>query len=321
MERQSGGASVARANAVIQMALGMSQDRSNPSRPYRDVCVSVGAVEDGTFQRRLSFATGTPDLAFAVARGEIDVAAINPSAFLTMAHRGTGPFPQPLPLRAVAVMPSWDRMAFAVSERTGLTSLDDLRDRRYPLRVSVRASEAHATRFVIDQVFAAAGLSLRDVESWGGTLQLVTTPSEASRLEGMRDGSIDAVFDEGIKGWGPLALQSGMRFLPLGQPALQRMEQLGWRCGPLPADRFPAVSRELALPSFSGWPLFTRADLSDDAAYVMARSLDAARPQIAWDAEGPVELADLCQDSDATDLDVPLHPGAERYYRERGALG
>ncbi len=321
MERQSGGASVARANAVIQMALGMSQDRSNPSRPYRDICISVGAVEDGAFQRRLSFATGTPDLAFAVARGEIDVAAINPSAFLTMAHRGTGPFPQPLPLRAIAVMPSWDRMAFAVSERTGLTSLGDLRDRRYPLRVSLRASEAHATRFVIDQVFAAAGLSLRDVESWGGTLQLVTTPSEASRLEGMRDGSIEAVFDEGIKGWGPLALQSGMRFLPLGQPALQRMEHLGWRCGPLQADRFPGVSRELALPSFSGWPIFTRADLSDDAAYVMARALDVARPQIAWDAEGPVELADLCQDSDATDLDVPLHPGAQRYYRERGALG
>ena len=321
MERQSGGASIARANAVAQIALGMSQDRSDPSRPYRDVCVSVGTVDDGAFQRRLSFATGTPDLAFAVARGEIDLAAINPSAYLTMAHRGTGPFPEPLPLRTVAVMPSWDRMAFAVSERTGISSIAELRDRKYPLRVSIRASLAHGTRFVIDQVLDAAGFALADIESWGGTLHFVSSPSEASRLEGMRDGTIEAVFDEGIKSWGPLALQSGMRFLPLDPPALQRLEGLGWRCGPLTASRFPTAPGDLLLPSFSGWPLFTRAALADEAAYGMARALDAARSGIAFDADGPVALSDLCQNNDATDLDVPLHPGAQRYYAECGALG
>jgi TRAP-type uncharacterized transport system substrate-binding protein len=53
----------------------------------------------------------------------------------------------------------------------------------------------------------------------------------------------------------------------------------------------------------------------------MARALDAARSGIAFDADGAVELSDLCQNNDATDLDVPLHPGAQRYYAERGALG
>src|SRR5438874_7079124 len=93
-----GGASVARADALAQIALGMSQDRSNPARPYRDVRIAIGAVEDATFQSTISFGTGSPDLAFAVARGDLDVAAINPSAYLTMAYRGTGPFKQALPL-------------------------------------------------------------------------------------------------------------------------------------------------------------------------------------------------------------------------------
>ena len=73
-------------------------------------------------------------------------------------------------------------------------------------------------------------------------------------------------------------------------------------------------------PSFSGWPILTRADLADDAAYGIARALDAARSQIAFDSEHPVSLEEICRDSDTTALDVPLHSGAERYYTERGAL-
>lgn len=315
-----GGASAARANALCQIALGLSQERTGLERPYRDMRVSVGIVEGGAYHSALSFATGTPDIAFAVARGEIDVAALNPASFLTLAYRGTGPFPQPLPLRAIATMPSWDRMVFAVSERTGLTSLGMIRERQYPLRLSIRLSPAHATRFLIDQVLDACGFSLGDIESWGGSFQYVSTPGEAPRMAGIRDGTVDAVFDEGIKGWGPSALQHGMRFLPLDGPALQRIEALGWATGPIPRDRFPGVDRDIPAASFSGWPLFTHTSLSDDTAYAICRALDAARGRIAWDTDGPVDLADLCRDTDAAPRQVPLHPGAERYYAEQGAL-
>src|SRR5438067_4581664 len=47
-----------------------------------------------------------------VARGEVDIAILNPSAILTAAYRGTGPFSEPYPLRAVTVIPSLDWMGF-----------------------------------------------------------------------------------------------------------------------------------------------------------------------------------------------------------------
>src|SRR4029453_1724970 len=121
-----GGASVARAAARTEIALGLSHDPSDPARPYLDVRIAIGAVNDGSFASALSFGTGSPDLAFAVARGDLDVAAINPSAYLTMAHRGTGPFKEPLPVRALGVMPSWDRMTFAVAQKTGIESVADM---------------------------------------------------------------------------------------------------------------------------------------------------------------------------------------------------
>jgi TRAP-type uncharacterized transport system substrate-binding protein len=98
------------------------------------------------------------------------------------------------------------------------------------------------------------------------------------------------------------------------------MSQLGWRLIPLSRAEFPELTDDLLTVSFSGWPLFTRADLSEHLAYQMARALDVARPLVQWDCEKTAELRDLCVSSDACPLDVPLHPGAARYFHEQGAL-
>jgi uncharacterized protein len=248
------------------------------------------------------------------------VAAVNPSAFMIMAYRGTGPFSEPLPIRALAVMPSWDRMAFAVSEKSGLRSIADIRERRYPLQLSIRRNPAHATRFVADEVLKAEGISLQDLESWGGGLHYVESPSQKSRLDGMADGSLDAVFDEGIKSWGKIALAQGMRFLPLGEKATAHLNAIGWPVGPIPLDLFPGLTDQVDGASFSGWPIFVRADIADDVAYKMIQSLDDYKDGIVWDVPGPVGLKDLCADDDAAPVGIPFHPGAERYYREHGAL-
>jgi hypothetical protein len=255
-----------------------------------------------------------------VARGEIDLGTLNPSACLTMACRGVGPYPEPLPLRAIGVMPSLDWMGFAVAERTRLTSLAAIREKRYPLRVSVRRDPKNSTRFVVDEVLGALGFSLDDIKAWGGTIQLEDGPREPARIGGIQDGSLDAVFDEGIGGWGHTALGHGMDFLPIGAAAERRLADLGWPLLPISGEEFPEMREAVVAVSFSGWPLFTRADVPNDLAYAMARALDAARPYVAWDSTSRVELRDLCVSSDACPLDVPLHPGAVRYYAEQGII-
>jgi TRAP-type uncharacterized transport system substrate-binding protein len=225
-----------------------------------------------------------------------------------------------MPFRAIAVMPSLDWQVFAVSERFGLTSVADIKEKRAPIRISVRADAKNPTRYVVDEVLAAYGFSVADIESWGGGLQLIDGPRDPARTQGMRDGTVDAVFDEGVGGWGHLALECGMRFLTIGKPGEERLRQLGWRLLPVSREEFPELTEESVGVSFSGWPLFTRANLPEVQAYQMAKALDATRPLVQWDASGEVSLRDLCVDSDACPLDIPLHPGAERYYREQGAL-
>ena len=72
----------------------------------------------------------------AVSRGRLSLAWINPSVAATMAFRGKGLFSTPQPIRTIAVFPSYDVMAFAVHESTGITSLTQIRKERIPLRVS-----------------------------------------------------------------------------------------------------------------------------------------------------------------------------------------
>ncbi|HWO41716.1 MAG TPA: hypothetical protein VNO43_07935 [Candidatus Eisenbacteria bacterium] len=81
------------------------------------------------------FGSDSPAAIAQIARGEVQVAMINPAAPLALAFRGKGPFPEPIVLRAIAVVPSPDQLAFAVTKRTGLQSLRELRERRLPLRV------------------------------------------------------------------------------------------------------------------------------------------------------------------------------------------
>ncbi len=309
-----------RVNFLVQVAHAMYTDRSTTERPYADMRVSLGALPDAAgFKPALTFANGDYQLAYSVARGDLDLASINPSSYLTMAYRGTGPFAEALPVRIIATMPTHDVMLFAVSPRTGLTSLADIKAKKYPLHVSIRRNEAHGTRFVIDEVLAANGFSLADLESWGGRFHYVEAPNTEDRMNAIRDGSIDAVFDEGVKGWGYVAEKAGMRFLDLDPASTERLETTGWAISPV-QPLFPALPATMRAPSFSGWPVFTRADLPDDVAYQMAKGMETSWSRMVWDWDSPdpVTLAEVSEGTDAAPRDVPLHPGAERYYRERG---
>ena len=308
-----------RVNALFQIALGISMDRSMPDRSMGDLRVTLGAVRDGTYRPSLTLANGDFDLAMQVADGAIDVAAINPSAFLSMAYRGTGPYPRPLPVRVIAVMPSLDVMLFAVAARTGLRSFADVRAQQYPLRVSVRKNPVHGTRFVADQVLAANGFSLHDVESWGGSIHYADGPFDEQRLDGMRTGGLDAVFDEGVRGWAPLAQASGLSFFDLDAAARHRLTALGWAVESV-RTALPEAHEDILAPSFSGWPIFTRDSAPDHLVFQMCQSIEEAGGRMVWDSENPVTPVDLCAGGPAAPYDVPLHSGAEQYYRSRGYL-
>jgi hypothetical protein len=202
----------------------------DPATPYygnRDMCIVVGSGSGETFRPWLRVATGSPILAHAVARGELEIAMINPSGLLTQAYRGTGLFSEPLPVRVVANYPTWDRFVYVLHARTGLKSLVEIKEQRYPLRLSIREDSTHSTRVLVDQTLAALGMDLADLQSWGGSLQLIGGPGDKRRMDALHAGTIDAIFDEGLVLWFDEALAAGMKPIPIEEAPFKKLEALG----------------------------------------------------------------------------------------------
>jgi len=273
----------------------------------------------------LSFTTGGVDAIKAVAEGEISLAWVNPSVQLTMAYRGKGPFRKRLPLRTIAVFPSYDVMGFAVRESTGITSISQIKKERFPLKVSIRRADKAARRddstmFTVAEVLRAAGFTLEDIKRWGGAIQSTTRPTDPIRRAGIENGAVDAVFDEGIKSWSRTALENGFRFLPVEGAVLKHMKALGYRPAVMTKAGFPGLPAEVQTLDFSGWPMIVRADMRDDVAYALCETMENRKHLIPTNNYKPLDVAQLCANDEESPYDVPLHRGAARFYREKGYL-
>ncbi len=198
------------------------------SRAGHELSLSlIAASREGSNSINLSFAADSFAELKGVAEGKYTLAWVNPSVAATLAYRGTGPFRKKLPLRVIATFPSYDVMGFAVHESTGITSLSQIRKERFPLRLSTNVTGKNAltaspTMFTVTAVMKAAGFTLADLRKWGGKIQSVSRPSHPDRRDAIQNGTVNAVFDEGIKSWGQTALDKGFVYLPIEGQVLKR---------------------------------------------------------------------------------------------------
>ena len=319
MESLPKGANFVRAKTLWEIGLHIA---GNPATPYggnRDMIICVGSGSGERFRPWLRLASGSAILAEGVVKGDVEAAFVNPSALLTQAYRGVGLFKTPLPVRIIASYPSWDRFVFAVHPRAGIRSLADIKDKKYPLRISVREDPTHSTLVLIEQAFALHGFTLQDIESWGGRIFTCGGPGDVPRrLEPLARNELDAVFDEGIKVWLNEALAAGLVPVELQAREYQELGALGWRKVVLPRARFPGLSKDFETLDFSGWPIYCDASLPEQIAYDICAALAAREDEVPFEKGTNGNAIQMVTETDMTPMDVPLHPGAERWLREHG---
>jgi TRAP-type uncharacterized transport system substrate-binding protein len=269
------------------------------------------------------YASDGPDSIDMVISGQADIAICNPGGVLGMAFKGRGPYKKPLPLRSIMVMPQFDQLGFAVHPKTGLKTLGDLKRTKYPLRVSLRGQPDHSVHLITNHVLSAFGMTLDDINSWGGKVVYTEgMPNGPDRLGAVARGELDAVWDEALPRFAAEAIKLGMKFLPVDEPQLRALEADGLMRAAITDKEYPGLGPDVWSVDFSGWPVFCLASAPDDMIYKFCEAMDARRARIPWeDGNGqPLPLEKLCKDSKEGPLYLPLHPAAERYWRDRGYL-
>jgi TRAP-type uncharacterized transport system substrate-binding protein len=291
---------------------------------WRDKQVMIYMRPQGDAKWRTRFyASDGPDSIDMVVNGEADIAICNPGGVLGMALKGKGPYKKPLPLRSIMVMPQFDQLGFAVHPKTGLKTLGDLKRTKYPLRVSLRGQPDHSVHFITNHVLSAFGMTLDDIKSWGGKVVYTEgMPNGPDRLGAVERGELDAVWDEALPRFAAEAIRLGMKFLPVDEPQLKALEADGLMRAAITDKEYPGLGPDVWTVDFSGWPVFCLASAPDEMIYKFCEAMDARRARIPWeDGNGqPLPLEKLCKDSKEGPLYLPLHPAAERYWRERGYL-
>ena len=291
-----------RSRLVLEVA---SELVDQPQWRYRQTRVNL-REQGGDGWPIALFGSDSPAAIAQVANGEVQVAMINPAAPLALALRGKGPFREPIALRAIAVVPSPDQLAFAVTKQTDVQSLRELRERRLPLRVSIRGQMDHSLHLVVKEVLSAAGFSLEDITSWGGQVRYDPgLPKGPNRVGAMQRGEVDMIIDEAVHNWLNVALESEMHVLPLDESMLTQLETLGFQRAVLPKADYPKLDSDVPTLDFSGFPVYTHANVPDSIVTAVCAALEARKEKIIWQEPGPLPLESMCRDTPAGPLNIP----------------
>lgn len=260
-----------------------------------------------------------------VARGEYDIGITTPFWLGSLAAEGREPFTEPLQVCSMGGFAHEDQLVFAVRRETGITSIQDIKEKRYPLRVSTPLRETrHPGVWCAERVLEEYGFSLDDIEAWGGKV-LRDRPKNQKHPKAVPvSPEFDGVFDEAImtNRWKNLTRMYDLRFLPIEEAVVRRLEARGWRRRMLKRGTLPGVDQDVLGIDFSGWYLYCRRDLDDEVAYNTIKAIDDQQGSInEWFPDpssgmtSPVDMRMLPRN-----LPLPLHPGAEAYYREKNYL-
>jgi len=267
---------------------------------------------------------GGYDAILAVGRGEVDIALATPSAFVPLAIEGKGiATGEALPdLCALGTMPQTDRLVLAIDGKFGIRSFDELRRKAPGLRIATSPNNGvNVIGYAAQRVMALAGMPRATIEAWGGRYIERERPDTCINL--MRSGEADAVIHEAIMTpwWQELANSRDVAFLPMEENVLATMERdERWPRASLPAGYLRGMAGPFPTLDFSDFLMIARNDLPEDIAYMIAwcmcetravlermyRHIPPERSPVTY----PLEPKKIATTS------IPLHRGAERYYRE-----
>jgi uncharacterized protein len=219
-----------------------------------------------------------------------------------------GPFRN---LRVIARIEDPSYLMVAATRESGITDLRQVRERKIPVRILAGVGG------LTEPVLAYYGLTAKDVAALGGAIYAGNALLKNPNFDVMIGGGVLANNPEGNM-WYEMSLKKDLIFLPLPEDLRQRLvKDERAQLVEIPFRYMRGVGdRPIPTVGTSGLAVYGRDDLPDQFTYDVAKELDEQHGLLKW-AVVPFSY-DPATVADADG--VPLHPGAERYYRERGYL-
>lgn len=189
----------------------------------------------------------------------------------------------------------------------GIQSLEDLKGKRISVGAARSGTELNARA-----IFKAAGLSYDDFSK-------VEYLPFGESVELMKNRQLDATLQSaglGVASIRDLATAVKIVVVPVPHEVVEKVGDAAYQPAVIPANTYAGQTEDLptaAIPNF----LVTHSGVSDELAYEMTKvlyeNLDVL--QSSHNAAKAIRIENA-----VNGMPVPIHPGAERYYKEKGIM-
>jgi len=194
-----------------------------------------------------------------------------------------------------------------VSEASGIKGLADLKGKRVSVGPKQSGTELNARA-----IFAAAGLSYGDF----ARTDYLPFGQSAKLIE---KGELDATLQSaglGVDSIRQLGTSVAIRLLEIPEDVVTKINNPAMVPSVIPARTYEGQTTDIATAAIVNF-LITRVGVSADIVYAMTRAIFSNLPQLmqTHPAASGISIKDAM-----VGIPLPLHPGAERYFREVGIL-
>jgi uncharacterized protein len=256
-----------------------------------------------------------------VQKGEVEIGMGLPP-LLDAAMKGEDPYKgQKMPdLRAIAGNMSLNTFHFYVGEDTAYAkaTVEEIFRGRKPIRIAI-SKPGSSDVWVFEKVMEFYNVSYKDWEAAGAKFFRGSYTEQAGAF---KDRNVDGTFTFlALPGASITEASVGrnLKLLAFPEPLLAHLGKFGIGKGTIPAGTYPRAvnGSEPVVSATMGTTITVSSKMSNDVAYTMAKALNDNVDRV-HKIHG--SLADYEPAKGHLFLGVPLHPGAERYYREKGYL-
>jgi hypothetical protein len=237
---------------------------------------------------------------------------VTSSAMLYAAYHktlaGKGPYRN---LRLIAKIEDPFYYMVAVRKESGINDFSVIRQKKMPVRIL--GADGNMTT-----ILKYYGITVEDIRLWGGKTGVSVNEALDGDFDIMAGFLASPALNPESAFWTSLSQKFDLHFLELPEELLKQIAAQNVDAEFVVARQslLRGVNRRIRTLGRSGEAIFARDDTPEQAAYDLAKAIDEHQGALKWF----IRIYTYDPRTVWKNFEVPLHPGAERYYREVGYM-
>ena len=301
---------------------------ATPSGYPRTMVEGLNAVVRDTYPgSSVSFKPNSPGGGvLAIAEGQADFTATATGTEVKLANEGTAPFTKPLKGKFSLAMQLYDNqyihflMTKAWADENGIKSFDDIAKKKPKMRLAInRPDNPQVSIGGPYAMMEAHGWTIEDVQKWGGSYVL---GNSAIGLDAIKDGKADVFMnarnlgDALIK---DIASKRDLLWIEADPAkAAKAAAVFANKADPVKAGTYAFMAKDYTTVRMSVF-LLAGAHVPEEVVYKYVKAVAESEARVQA-VGGSLKTSFTAAKMVTNPANLPVHPGALRYYKEKGLM-